>query len=246
MFDEYEFLEYKAKDGSVSPEIFNKLRNLMQHRNKKIAFIFVGTHRLTELTEDYWSFLFNTALYHEIGPLREDEARALITEPVSGYLRYDELAIDKIIRITGMHPYFIQVTCRLIVNFCNNHRKAYVTLADINEIMKDAVEGSTAHVKYLYKDYSSEKEREILTFLSRLTDESKLFASLAEIVKYATENRFQYQKQEVQVILSNLKNKKLVREDGEYKGELFGFEFEFLRIWINSHVKIKHGYLSVI
>ena len=39
MFDEYEYLEYKVKDGTVSAEIFNKLINLMQHRNKSFAFV---------------------------------------------------------------------------------------------------------------------------------------------------------------------------------------------------------------
>lgn len=50
----------------------------------------------------------------------------------------------------------------------------------------------------------------------------------------------------MQEILSGLKNKKLIREDGEYRGELFGFEFEFLRLWIEDHVKIQQGYLTLI
>jgi AAA domain len=244
MFDEYEFLEYKAKDGSVSPELFNKLRNLMQHRNRRLAFIFVGTHRLTELTESYWSFLFNTALYHEIGSLNESEARALITEPVKGYLRYDNLVVDKILRVTGLHPYFIQVTCRLIVNFCNQHRKSYITLTDLNEILKEAVEGSTAHVKYLYNDFSTKPEQEMLSFLARLTDEAKLSATAQEITRFAVENKFAYDTRAVREILSALRNKKLVREEGE-RGELFGFEYEFLRIWIERHVRVQSGFVSV-
>jgi hypothetical protein len=246
MFDEYEFLEYKVKDGSVSPEIFNNLRNLMQHRNRTLAFIFVGTHRLTELTENYWSFLFNTALYHEIGSLGAKEARGLVTEPVKGFLRYDDLAIDKILRVTGLHPYFIQVTCRLIVNSCNERQKTYVTLTDINEILKEAVEGSTAHVNYLYKDYATRPEQEVLAFLSRVTDESKLFATTGEVIRFAAENQFEYDRKYVQEILLGLKNKKLVREDGEYRGELFGFEFEFLRIWIERHVKVQNGFVTLL
>ena len=160
MFDEYEFLEYKVKEGRVSSQIFNKLRNLIQHRNQRFAFIFVGTHQLTELTGDYWSILFNIALYHEIGPLSPEAARALVIEPVKGYIRYDELAVDKILRATGLHPYFIQVTCRLIVNYCNRNQKPHITLQDVKEILKEAVEGSTAHVKYLYKDYATQPEQE--------------------------------------------------------------------------------------
>ncbi|HEY0770215.1 MAG TPA: ATP-binding protein, partial [Sphingobacteriaceae bacterium] len=244
MFDEYEFLEYMVKSEKVSSEIFNKLRNLMQHRNKSFAFIFVGTHRLTELTEDYWSFLFNIALYYEIGTLTEKEAKNLIVKPVEDYIKYDELAIDKIIRITGNHPYFIQVLCRLIVNYCNEHLKGYINLKDLNNVLEDAVEGSTAHVKYLFSDYSTKSEQEILTFLSRTTDDTKLFASPAEISRFAGENGFTYDIVTVQEILSGLKNKKLVREGGEL-GDLLGFEYEFLRLWIEKHVKIQNGFINI-
>jgi len=245
MFDEYEFLEYKVKEGKVSPEIFNKLRNLMQHRSK-LAFIFAGTHRLTELTEDYWSILFNIALYREIGALNREAAKALITEPVKGYLRYDDLAVDKILRVTGLHPYFIQVTCRLLVNYCNKQQVNFVTLAVVNNILKEAVEGSTTHVKYLFKDYAAEPEQEIMTFLSRVTDESKIFASVTEIEHFANENGFSYDRKQVMEVLSSLKNKNFVKEGGEIRGEMFGFEIELLRLWIAEHVTIQRGFINLI
>jgi hypothetical protein len=242
MLDEYEYLEYKVKDGSLTAEIFNKLRNLMQHRNKRLTFIFVGTHKLQELTSNYWSFLFNTALYYEIGPLGAAEARALTTDPVKGYLRYDDLAVDKILRVTGMHPYFIQSTCRALVNYCNRRRKNYVTLTDVNEVLQEAVENSTAHVKYLYQDYANETEQQILTFLARTTDDSKLSSTAKEISRFALDNGFQFEPGPVQEILSTLKNKRLVREDGELH-EQFSFEYEFLRIWIKEHIRIRHSAL---
>lgn len=244
MFDEYEFLEYKVKDGAVSPEIFNKLRNLMQHRNRNFAFIFVGTHRLTELTEDYWSFLFNIALYYEIGTLDEKDAKNLIVKPVEGYIKYDQLVIDKMLRITGNHPYFIQVLCRLLVNYCNNYSKGYVNLKDLNEVLDEAIEGSTAHVKYLFNDCSTKSEQEVLTFLSRTTDETKLSASPIEIFRLAIESGFTYDLITVQEILSGLKNKKLVRQGGEL-GDLLGFEYEFLRLWIVKHIKIQKGFINI-
>ena len=242
MLDEYEYLEYKVKNGSLSPEIFNKLRNLMQHRNKNLTFIFVGTHKLTELTSNYWSFLFNTALYYEIGPLGAAEARALITEPVKGYLRYDDLTVEKILRVTGMHPYFIQGTCRALVNYCNRRQKNYATLTDVNEVLQEAVETSTAHVKYLYQDYANETEQQILTFLARTTDDSKASSTAKEISRFAFENGFQFEPGPVQEILSTLKNKRLLRDDGEMH-EQFSFEYEFLRIWIKEHIRIRNGAL---
>jgi len=245
MFDEYEFLEYKVKDGKVSPEIFNKLRNLMQHRTK-LAFMFAGTHRLTELTEDYWSILFNIALYHEVGTLDPESAKALMTDPVKGYLRYDDLAVDKLLRVTGLHPYFIQVACRLLVNYCNQQQTNFVTLAIVNNILKETVEGSTAHVKYLFKDYATEPEQEIMTFLSRVTDESKYFASVTEIVHVVTENGFTYDRKHVMEVLAGLHSKKLIKAGGEIRGELYGFEIELLRLWIAEHVTIQKGFIHLI
>jgi len=244
MFDEYEFLEYRVKEGGVSPQIFDKLRNLMQHRNRRFPFIFVGTHQLTELTADYWSFLFNTALYHEIGSLSEAESRALIVEPVKGELRYDDLAVEKILRVTGSHPYFIQVTCRLVVNFCNDQQRNYVTLADVNEVLREAVEGSTAHVKYLYKDYATPQEQQILAALARVTDESKRFASSTEVWRLAVEDGLPHDFRVVVDLLSALKNKRLLREEG-HGGGLYGFEYEFLRIWIERHVRVIAGTVSI-
>ena len=80
---------------------------------------------------------------------------------------------------------------------------------------------------------------------SRVTDESKLFASVTEIGRYAKEAEFNYDQRQLREILSGLKNKKLVREDGEVRGELFGFEYEFLRFWIEEHVKIQKGFVTI-
>ena len=141
-----------------------------------------------------------------------------------------------------MHPYFIQGSCRALVNYCNKRKKNYVTLTDVNEVMREAVESSTAHVKYLYQDYANETEQQVLTFLARVTDESKLSSTPKEISRFALENGFQFEPAPVQEILAGLKNKRLVREDGEMH-EQFGFEYEFLRIWIKEHIKIRNGAL---
>ena len=84
----------------------------------------------------------------------------------------------------------------------------------------------------------------MLTFLSRITDETKLYASAAEIVRFLTEKGFTYDLVSVQEILSGLKNKKLIRPGGE-TGEQVGFEYEFLRLWIEKHVKIQNGFINV-
>ena len=64
-FDEFEALESLVNDGILPATFFTYLRHLMQH-GTGLSFIFAGTHRLEEMTSDYWSVLFNIALYKEV------------------------------------------------------------------------------------------------------------------------------------------------------------------------------------
>ncbi|MCZ7668315.1 MAG: AAA family ATPase [Chloroflexi bacterium] len=64
VFDEFEAFESLVRDGLLPPTFFTYMRHLMQH-SEGLSFIFVGTRRLEEMTADYWSVLFNIALYEK-------------------------------------------------------------------------------------------------------------------------------------------------------------------------------------
>ena len=70
VFDEFEALENLVNDHFLPPTFFPFLRHLMQH-GTRLSFIFAGTHRLEEMGSDYWSVLFNIALYQQIDYLDE-------------------------------------------------------------------------------------------------------------------------------------------------------------------------------
>ncbi len=128
LVDEFEELEMRVASGRLDVAIFPFLRHLMQH-SPRLGFIFVGTHRLETLSRDYWSIFFNAALYKRVAFLSQAAARALIVEPVAGYgLAYDELAVDKPLRVTAGHPYFLQLTCHALVNHANRQRRGYLTI----------------------------------------------------------------------------------------------------------------------
>ncbi|HNB52363.1 MAG TPA: GAF domain-containing protein, partial [Anaerolineales bacterium] len=106
LFDEFEELEIAVQRGHLDPSIFGFLRHLIQH-TPQLSFIFCGTHRLEELVTDYWNVLFNISLYQRIGYLSRDEAMRLIQHPVEPFgMQYDDLALEKIWRVTTGHPYF--------------------------------------------------------------------------------------------------------------------------------------------
>jgi len=167
LFDEFEELEMRVRSGELSSTVFSYLRHLMQH-SRNLAFLFAGTHRLEDLTADYWSILFNIALYRRVGTLDAGAARQLIVEPVQGYgLVYDDLAVDKMLRVTGGHPYFLQLLCYALVNLHNRERRNYLTIEDVNHTLAEIVGLGEAQLAFLWGE-SSPQEQAVLLALARL------------------------------------------------------------------------------
>lgn len=96
VFDEFEVLEERIQSGALTPQVLPYLRSLMQHE-KGVSFLLAGTHRLDDLTADYWGVLFNLAVYLEVGHLTEHDVEALLAEPTSGSFEIDFLAQEKVI-----------------------------------------------------------------------------------------------------------------------------------------------------
>jgi hypothetical protein len=100
MMDEFEELQQRVEEKKISKSIFGHIRHLMQHE-EKLAFLFCGTHKLEEMSADYWSIFFNTAIYYRISHLKTEDARRLIIEPVQGQLTYDDLAVEQVLKMTN-------------------------------------------------------------------------------------------------------------------------------------------------
>jgi HAMP domain-containing protein len=167
LLDEFEELESAVKRGNLEASVFGFLRHLIQHE-PQLSVIFCGTHRLEELATDYWSVLFNISLYRHVGFLAYEEGMRLIQEPVAPYgMRYDDLALDKMWRITAGHPYFLQLLCHSLVNQHNREGRSYITVSDVNAALDEILSSGEAHFIYLWNE-SGMAERQALTVLSRL------------------------------------------------------------------------------
>jgi uncharacterized protein len=109
-FDEYERLEEGIAAQKITREVFNQLRNIVQHR-ARIVVLFSGGHRFEELRVVNWSdYLINVKTL-ELSFLAPADARELLTEPVPA-LHYEAGVVDAIIRLTHCQPYLLQaVAC---------------------------------------------------------------------------------------------------------------------------------------
>ncbi|MFQ5856966.1 MAG: FG-GAP-like repeat-containing protein, partial [Anaerolineae bacterium] len=232
LFDEFEELEMRVASGKLEPTIFSYFRHLMQHGGS-LGFIFVGTHRMEQLGADYWSILFNIALYKHVTFLDDGAARALIVEPVAEHgLLYDDLALDKMLRVTAGHPYFLQLICHALMNHANRERRGYLTIQDVNDVLGEMVELGEAHFAFLWEQ-SDVPERLVLASLTRLLGQAPMVPA-PQISELLAERGVALELREVTGALRRLAGRDIVREVAGQPSR-YDFKVELVRLWVEQY-----------
>ena len=231
LFDEFEELEMRVQSGRLGKEVFSYLRYLIQ-AYPQLAFIFVGTHQLEELTPEYWSTFFNLALYRHIGFLDNETAQILITAPVESLLFYDDLAIDKMMRLTSGHPYFLQLLCYLLVNAANQEERNYVDINHVNQVIDEVLNQS--HLIFMWQQLSTFEQR-LLEIVTSLIGNGHV-PTLSLIMTTFNEN-IQPSDQEattelqVKKTLTSFVQREVLRADSGTNAT-YGFVVDLFRLWI--------------
>lgn len=184
LFDEYETLGNQVRDGTLEEGVFPFLRAWMAE-DPHTSFVFAGNHKPGELSENY-TIAFGKTLLEEIQVsfLEEDEAARLITDPVDGLMRYDDVAVDAILELTSGHPFFIQLICEdLFSRYAPQVRSLLegepvrITREGIREILDRAIASGENQLQEIWNEFIF-KERVVLAgasaALSRVEDQDTL------------------------------------------------------------------------
>jgi hypothetical protein len=229
MFDEFEELQKRVEDGKLTADIFPYLRNLMQHE-RRVDFIFAGTHKLEELAAEYWSILFNIAIYHKITFLGLPEVTRLVTEPVLPYgMEYDPLAVERIYQVASGHPYFTQVVCHELVAYHNETRRSYITVSDVEAALERILERGEAHFKYIWAESTTQQRLVLMALAERLETED---AATVEDVAAILERRGRpLANEEILEALGNTEARDITGRSGP-RSSLYRFRVDLIRRWL--------------
>jgi hypothetical protein len=244
VFDEFEAFEAMVSDGILPPTLFTYMRHLVQHSDR-LSFIFVGARRLEEMSADYWSVLFNIALYRKIDYLSEAAATRLICEPVAPdpsapYLVYDDLAIEKILRVTAGHPYFLQLVCYTLVKRANAQQTAYMTISDVNEALDEMLRLGEVHFAYLWQR-SSYAERALLTAVAHLTDRNEPLHP-EQLTQYLQTFSIELDPAGVTDALNSLVERDIIREVTEEGKSLYELRIGLVGLWVTQNKSLSKLY----
>jgi uncharacterized protein len=162
-FDEYERLGKGIEEKKITHEVFNQLRNIVQHR-ARIVVLFSGGHRFEELRGVNWSdYLINVKTL-ELSFLAPADARELLTEPVPA-LHYEAGVVDAIIGLTHCQPYLLQAVASDLVNYLNAQKRQMATQGDLDVAVAKVLVTADA---YFHNNWAecSDAERGVLLALA--------------------------------------------------------------------------------
>ena len=181
IFDEFEKLLGRRFDDHVNvnqrlvEELLQYLRSLMLTRTR-FNWIITGSWSLVAKQREYFSALFGMALSYWVSYLNRAEAVVLIQEPVQEYLTYDQAAIERILRLTGGHPYHIQIICDELFNRAqeqNNHR---VAVQDVNQVIDHTLQQVTeTNFRIIWASLNDPVSRKVLAAVAEAMQEPGRF-----------------------------------------------------------------------
>lgn len=81
MIDEYELLEAKVEDSSLSGESITFFAGVLE-RHSQISFVFTGSRNLEERTVPFWKVLLGKSIARHVSFLSESDTYRLVQDPV--------------------------------------------------------------------------------------------------------------------------------------------------------------------
>lgn len=236
MFDEFEALE--KLENSVRKEtnssVFEYLRHYMQH-HEKLDFIFVGTHKLDELTSDYYSILFGAGKFRKITFLAQSDVEKLITEPVKEFnLEYDDASIQKIFEISAGHPFFTQLICHELVEYHNEKKLNYISINHVDDVLEKVIEGGEAHFKFIWDNLcESQREKLVLSSIAKIRESSQNVL-LKDINELFRKYNLIAERNEIRKVLDKLVKKDIL-EKVEHERDRYFIKIDLMRLWVNKY-----------
>jgi HEAT repeat protein len=234
MIDEIDILIDKVEKGVLSEDVFHFIRGLMQHSDS-IAFIVTGAYKVREMLKDNRSILFNMARPYRISYLHQSGAEALIVEPVAEYLMYDGLVVNKILRVSACHPYFVQYICDSLVKLARTKRKNFVALLDLDVVLHDVIQDNTGNLhKAVYAPLTG-PEQDALAALASVTDDYRIFVPPDVVAQELDKYKLGLAKPDLLDALHSLRERDLVVDQRVGQSLQYGFKMDLIRMWLRQN-----------
>lgn len=180
--DEVEGLERGIREGWSDPAFLDFLR-AAGDRLHRSRFLLVTAHPFSRLGP-HWSDRLISARTRRIEPLAEEEARALLTQPVAGFPDiYPPGGVERLLGETACHPYLLQLTAYDLTRRLNEASRLKATDDDLTAALDQALEENNLF-QNLWDDLTT-TERRLLEALARGEELPEAAGEASEVLSQA-------------------------------------------------------------
>ena len=234
MLDEFDKLQEGIDAKITSPQVPENIRHMLQH-HKGLSAILTGSRRLKRLREEYWSALFGLGYRIGISALPLNDARRLVTEPVSGRLSYLPQACDRVVDLCARQPFLVQSLCNRVFERAATNNERTITTEAVDESAAQMVYDNE-HFRTLW-DYAQTHRRRLLLYLcyqlANGPDPVSLDLLLTKLEELGV---LAPRKRAVADDLVYLRELELVEFDETYRGGTYNIAVPLLGMWIHSSI----------
>jgi hypothetical protein len=233
LIDEYDLIDDLIQERKISMEIFQLLDWMIKH--DKIELIIAGRSSMDALKTEKWKEIARPFVKIKLPPLDEESTRRLITEPVRESLKYDDSAIEKIIRLTNCHPYLTQLCCHVLVLYHNLKKKNVITYSDVENCIPEILDmGQYGFVAMILADTTPDEQIVLRAMVSGLRERTSI--SERELVVSIREYNPRISDENIREAISRLKEKDIIRSATE---EMIRYKFicELFKYWVDLRME---------
>lgn len=235
LLDEYELIEEKIRDGSLSESAIHYLAGALESPHR-ISFIFTGSTNLEHRKVHFWKSLLGKSIYRKISYLSVNDTARLITEPLKGYIHYSGDVVDLIYRLSGGQPFYTQVICQNLVDHLMEEERNEPTVQDLDGIVKGIVDNPLPQMIYSWNSLS-EGSKILLSSLAGVLEGSQTWAGAGDVIHYFRHSRLAlpYSREEILILLEEAYHKEFLEKKED---NLYRFRMDLPRRWIRREHSI--------
>jgi hypothetical protein len=228
MIDEFDILIERVEQKEFDSTVYCLMRQLIENVGN-VSFVFAGSYQLGRAVRESKSVLFATARDFTVSQLDVHAARSLVTTPLEGLVHFEELAVDRILQLTGCHPYYIQWLCGQLVDRAMRERKNHIELDDVNEVADSEMAWAATSLCALNYELSR-PEQAALAALAFSTDDWQPSAPLSDLS--GTLARYEIPDLDLVCALRRLEDRDLVAVRREGQQVCYTIKVGLMRQWL--------------
>ena len=223
LFDEVDALDMKVREGTLTVAVASFLGALLEG-DLRVSIIATGSSDGSRLGGPFWSVLAGKSVGRRIGLLGATEAMRLIREPVAGQIEFEDGVPERLLRLSGGHPYYAQTFCQRLVDALNERHTRRASTSVLTRLTDQLLAEPPLPLDDMWRG-STPLQCWVMAELARLLSDPDATANADALLVAA-----RHSATDVVAELRRLTACELLEESSG----LYRFPVDFMRLWIRK------------